>query len=214
MEEGKNTEENRDSEELVEPTEETNPVDVPDMVAETATDETEESSEGADRIQTRLEEAYGKRDELQNKYLRTAAELDNLRKRSAREREEVASRTRANVIGDLLPAVDAFRLGLEDAQTREETKGVVEGFAMVMMQLETILGEHGLSVVDPTGQPFDHNLHEAVDREKSDDVEEDIVLSTVRVGYKLGGRLLRPAAVVISKGIGGEEEKETPGQEG
>ena len=214
MEEGENTEENRDSEELVESTEETNPVDVPDMVAETATDETEESSDGADRIQTRLEEAYGKRDELQNKYLRTAAELDNLRKRSAREREEVASRTRANVIGDLLPAVDAFRLGLEDAQTREETKGVVEGFAMVMTQLETILGEHGLSVVDPAGQPFDHNLHEAVAREKSDDVEEDIVLSTVRVGYKLGGRLLRPAAVVISKGIGGEEVKENPGQEG
>ena len=214
MEEGKNAEENGDSEELVEPTEETNVADVPDMVAESATDEAEEPSEGAGRMQIRLEEAYGKRDELQNKYLRAAAELDNLRKRSAREREEVASRTRANVIGDLLPAVDAFRLGLEDAHTREEARGVAEGFAMVMTQLETILGEHGLSLIDPAGQPFDHNLHEAVAREKSDDVEEGIVLSTVRVGYKLGGRLLRPAAVVISKGVGGEEEEETAGQEG
>ena len=214
MEEGKNAEENGDSEELVEPTEETNAADVPDMVAEPATDEAEEPSEGAGRMQIRLEEAYGKRDELQNKYLRAAAELDNLRKRSAREREEVASRTRTNIIGDLLPAVDAFRLGLEDAQTREEAKGVVEGFAMVMTQLETILGEHGLSLVDPVGQPFDHNLHEAVARKKSDDVEEGIVLSTMRVGYKLGGRLLRPAAVVISKGVGGEEEEETAGQEG
>ena len=214
MEEGKNAEENGDSEELVEPTEETNVADVPDMVAGPATEEAEEPSEGADRMKTRLEEAYGKRDELQNKYLRTAAELDNLRKRSAREREEVASRIRANVIGDLLPAVDAFRLGLEDAHTREEAKRVVEGFAMVMTQLETILGEHGLSLIDPAGQPFDHNLHEAVAREKSDDVEEGIVLSTVRVGYKLGGRLLRPAAVVISKGVGGEEEEKTAGQEG
>ena len=214
MEEGKKIEENGASEDLVEPAEETNAVDVPDVPAEPDAEETEEPGEGADRIQIRLEEAYGKRDELQNKYLRTVAELDNLRKRSAREREEVASRTRANVIGDLLPAVDAFRLGLEDAQAREEAKGVVEGFAMVMTQLETILGEHGLSLIDPAGQPFDHNLHEAVAREKSDDVEEGIVLSTVRVGYKLGGRLLRPAAVVISKGVGGEEEEETAGQEG
>ena len=163
--------------------------------------------DAAGRVQGKLEEAYGKRDELQNKYLRAAAELDNLRKRSVRDREEIASRTRANIIGDLLPAVDAFRLGLQDAQSREEAKGVVEGFAMVMTQMESILGEHGLSLIDATGQPFDTSLHEAVSHEASEGIEEGHVIYTVRTGYKLGDRLLRPAAVVISKGSTGEEEK-------
>ena len=169
----------------------------------------EDSTQGdaSGRMQGKLEEAYGKRDELQNKYLRAAAELDNLRKRSVRDREEIASRTRANIIGDLLPAVDAFRLGLQDAQNREEAKSVVEGFAMVMTQMESILGEHGLSLVDATGQPFDTSLHEAVSHEASEDIEEGQVIYTVRTGYKLGDRLLRPAAVVISKGSTGEEEK-------
>jgi molecular chaperone GrpE len=169
----------------------------------------EDSPQGdvSSRMQGKLEEAYGKRDELQNKYLRAAAELDNLRKRSVRDREEIASRTRANIIGDLLPAVDAFRLGLQDAQNREEAKSVVEGFAMVMTQMESILGEHGLSLIDATGQPFDTSLHEAVSHEASEDIEEGHVIYTVRIGYKLGDRLLRPAAVVISKGSTGEEEK-------
>ena len=169
----------------------------------------EDSTQGdaSGRMQGKLEEAYGKRDELQNKYLRAAAELDNLRKRSVRDREEIASRTRANIIGDLLPAVDAFRLGLQDAQNREEAKSVVEGFAMVMTQMESILGEHGLSLIDATGQPFDTSLHEAVSHEASEDIEEGHVIYTVRTGYKLGDRLLRPAAVVISKGSIGEEEK-------
>lgn len=179
-----------------------------------ATDAVDESPEedspqgdASSRMQGKLEEAYGKRDELQNKYLRAAAELDNLRKRSVRDREEIASRTRANIIGDLLPAVDAFRLGLQDAQNREEAKSVVEGFAMVMTQMESILGEHGLSLIDATGQPFDTSLHEAVSHEASEDIEEGHVIYTVRIGYKLGDRLLRPAAVVISKGSTGEEEK-------
>jgi molecular chaperone GrpE len=179
-----------------------------------ATDAVDESPEedspqgdASSRMQGKLEEAYGKRDELQNKYLRAAAELDNLRKRSVRDREEIASRTRANIIGDLLPAVDAFRLGLQDAQNREEANSVVEGFAMVMTQMESILGEHGLSLVDATGQPFDTSLHEAVSHEASEDIEEGHVIYTVRAGYKLGDRLLRPAAVVISKGSTGKEEK-------
>lgn len=155
-------------------------------------------------VRAKLDEAYGKRDELQNKYLRAVADLDNLRKRLDKERRETAERTRSNLLGDVLPALDAFRLGLEDARKREEAKGVVEGFAMALTQLENVFGEHGLSVVDPTGEPFDHNLHEAIGHEASEQVEEGIVLNTVRVGYKLGDRLLRAASVIISQGPAGE----------
>ena len=179
------------------------------FVGETAEESREEledsQKDSEDRVQARLEEAYGKRDELQNKYLRTVAELDNLRKRAARDREEISTRIKANLIGDLLPTMDAFRLGMEDARKREEAKGVVDGFAMVLTQFESVLGENGLSLIDPCGDPFDPNLHEAVARENSEDVDEGLVLSTVRVGYKLGERLLRPAAVVISEGVAESE---------
>jgi len=203
MEQGNKTEEetvSHSSEEILDETNDT------DTVAESPEKESA-GTNASGRMQGKLEEAYGKRDELQNKYLRAAAELDNLRKRSVRDREEIASRTRANIIGDLLPAIDAFRLGLQDAQNREEAKNVVEGFAMVMTQMESILGEHGLSLIDATGQPFDTSLHEAVSHEASEDIEEGYVIYTIRTGYKLGDRLLRPAAVVISKGSTGEEEK-------
>ena len=177
-----------------------------DETAEESREEPEDTQKDSeDRVQARLEEAYGKRDELQNKYLRAVAELDNLRKRAARDREEISTRIKANLIGDLLPAMDAFRLGMEDARKREEAKGVVDGFAMVLTQFESVLGENGLSLIDPCGEPFDPNLHEAVARENSEDVDEGLVLSTVRVGYKLGERLLRPAAVVISEGVAESE---------
>ena len=177
-----------------------------DETAEGSREEPEDSQKDSeDRVKARLEEAYGKRDELQNKYLRAVAELDNLRKRAARDREEISTRIKANLIGDLLPTMDAFRLGMEDARKREEAKDVVDGFAMVLTQLESVLGENGLSLIDPCGEPFDPNLHEAVARENSEDVDEGLVLSTVRVGYKLGERLLRPAAVVISEGVAESE---------
>ena len=177
-----------------------------DETAEESREELENTQKDSeDRVQARLEEAYGKRDELQNKYLRAVAELDNLRKRAARDREEISTRIKANLIGDLLPTMDAFRLGMEDARKREEAKGVVDGFAMVLTQFESVLGENGLSLIDPCGEPFDPNLHEAVARENSEDVDEGLVLSTVRVGYRLGERLLRPAAVVISEGVAESE---------
>ncbi len=210
MEEGKKTEDDGNSEELNHSAEEMYAEDASNLVAEQGVEQAEATGDGADRIQGRLDEAYRRPDELQNKYLRIVAELDNLRKRSARERQEIATRTKANVIGDLLPTLDAFRLGLEDARKREEAQGVVDGFAMIMTQFESTLGEHGLLLIDPVGESFDPNLHEAVSRENTEEVDEGIVLSTVRAGYKLGGSLLRPAAVVISKGASSGEDQEVP----
>lgn len=210
MEEGEKTEDDGNSEELNHSAEEMYAEDASNLVAEQGVEQAEATGDGADRIQGRLDEAYRRPDELQNKYLRIVAELDNLRKRSARERQEIATRTKANVIGDLLPTLDAFRLGLEDARKREEAQGVVDGFAMIMTQFESTLGEHGLLLIDPVGESFDPNLHEAVSRENTEEVDEGIVLSTVRAGYKLGGSLLRPAAVVISKGASSGEDQEVP----
>ena len=165
------------------------------------------TSEGADEctadgkasaLQGKLDEVYGKQAELQSNYLRKVAELDNFRKRFAREREEIRLRARTMVIEDMLPALDAFRLGLEAASKNEAAKDMATGFSMAMKQLESALGEHGVVSLDPTGEPFDPALHEAVGQEESEEIEKGSVISTVRVGYKMGDHLLRAAAVIVS----------------
>jgi molecular chaperone GrpE len=172
-----------------------NIVDHPDNVDNTSPDEDNEG-----RLETKLSEAYGKQDDLQNKYLRVHADLENIKKRAIREREDAVNRTRSQLISDLLPIIDSFKMGLSEASKHEEAKNYVEGFAMATDQLENILSEYGLSVIEPTNQSFDPKLHEAISYEESEDIENEVVIKTIRNGYKLGEKLLRPASVVLSKG--------------
>ena len=176
-------------------TDQENIVDLPDNVDNTSP---EEDNEG--RLETKLSEAYGKQDDLQNKYLRVHADLENIKKRAIREREDAVNRTRSQLISDLLPIIDSFKMGLSEASKHEEAKNYVEGFAMATDQLENILSEYGLSVIEPTNQSFDPKLHEAISYEESEDIENEVVIKTIRNGYKLGEKLLRPASVVLSKG--------------
>ena len=157
-----------------------------------------------ERLETKLSEAYGKQDDLQNKYLRVHADLENIKKRAIREREDAVQRTRSQLIGDLLPIIDSFRMGLSEASKHEEARNYVEGFAMATNQLENILSEYGLSLIEPTNQAFDAKLHEAISYEESNDMEDGIVIKTIRNGYKLGEKLLRPASVVLSKKVKAE----------
>ncbi|MDG1326697.1 MAG: nucleotide exchange factor GrpE [Opitutales bacterium] len=157
-----------------------------------------------ERLETKLSEAYGKQDDLQNKYLRVHADLENIKKRAIREREDAVQRTRSQLIGDLLPIIDSFRMGLSEASKHEEARNYVEGFAMATNQLENILSEYGLSLIEPTNQAFDAKLHEAISYEESKDMEDGIVIKTIRNGYKLGEKLLRPASVVLSKKVKAE----------
>mgnify|MGYP001593774524 CR=1 FL=1 len=157
-----------------------------------------------ERLETKLSEAYGKQDDLQNKYLRVHADLENIKKRAIREREDAVQRTRSQLIGDLLPIIDSFRMGLSEASKHDEARNYVEGFAMATNQLENILSEYGLSLIEPTNQAFDAKLHEAISYEESNDMEDGIVIKTIRNGYKLGEKLLRPASVVLSKKVKAE----------
>ena len=153
-----------------------------------------------DRIlKAKLDEAYGLQEDLKGKYLRSVADLDNLRKRSIRDREDAVLRTRAQIIGDLLPVIDAFQLGLSEAQKNKDAESVVAGFSMAMKQMNSVLGEFGLSVINPSNEEFDPKLHEAIGYEDSPDHDEGMVLKCVRVGYRIRDQLLRPATVILSK---------------
>lgn len=138
--------------------------------------------------------------EMQDKYLRLAAEFDNFRKRAAREREQAEDHGQGVVIRGLLESIDdlARFAGLDPWNTEVET--VIDGARMVQQKLMKSLAGHGLEAVNPAGHKFDPNLHEAVATAPAASAhEDDIVAEVFEIGYVFNGRLLRPARVVVKQ---------------
>jgi molecular chaperone GrpE len=134
-------------------------------------------------------------------YLRAMADLENFRRRTVREKDELRQFAAGRVLEDLLPALDNLSLGLNAAKApNADLKNLVGGIGMVLEQLKTSLASHGLKEINPAGQKFDPNLHESIASQPSDTVADGAVLQVVRIGYSLNGRLLRPASVVVSSG--------------
>ena len=129
--------------------------------------------------------------------LRTAAEIENLRKRTAREREEAIRYANQRLLEDLLPVIDNFEMGMQAAS--QDTKSMIYiGMDMVRRQLNEFLTAQGVEEI-PTSGMFDPNLHDAVAQEDCAAGEEGRILRVTRRGFKLRDRLLRPAGVVVSK---------------
>ena len=134
--------------------------------------------------------------------LRTAADLENYRKRMIREKEEAIRYANMALLEKLIPILDNFELGLEVAKTAPDVSAasIMQGLSMVQRQLFDFVKEHGITAVEAIGQQFDPKLHEAIGHESHEQVPEGNVISQVRRGYKLADRLIRPAAVIVSKG--------------
>ncbi|MGC1479989.1 MAG: nucleotide exchange factor GrpE [Chthoniobacterales bacterium] len=132
--------------------------------------------------------------------LRAQAELDNFRKRAAREREESIRYANTSLLDRLLPVLDNFELGLDAASKATDASGILQGMSMVRKQLQDFLRDSGVEPIEAEGQAFDPNLHDALGQEASEDVPEGTVLRQLRKGFKLRDRLLRPATVIVSKG--------------
>jgi molecular chaperone GrpE len=127
--------------------------------------------------------------------LRTAAEMDNLRKRTAREREEAIRYANQRLLEELLPVIDNFEMGMM-AAAQDTSSMIYIGMDMVRKQLNEFLSAQGVEEIPATGQ-FDPNLHDAVSQEPSGQPEGEIIRIS-RKGYKLRDRLLRPASVVVA----------------
>jgi molecular chaperone GrpE len=136
----------------------------------------------------------------QERYLRLAAEYENYRKRSVRERSEAQSRGQADLVKQLLdPLDDLARFAHVDPATVEAVT-VVQGAEMVEKKLLKSLGSAGLEIIDPVNQTFDPTLHEAVATEPALSPEDDHVVARVyQSGYRFNGQLLRPARVVVKQ---------------
>lgn len=131
--------------------------------------------------------------------LRTAAELDNYRKRMAREMQDAARYANAGLLESLLPILDNFEYGLTAAKAENEKSNLYIGLSMVLRQVQDFLRDQGAEEISASGA-FDPNLHEAMTQQPSETVAEGHILSQTRKGYKLRDRLLRPASVIISSG--------------
>jgi molecular chaperone GrpE len=136
-----------------------------------------------------------------DRFMRTAADLENLRKRTLREKEELRLFSASRVLEDLLPVMDNLALGLTAVkQPNADLKTLTGGVDMVLTQFKSALGNHGLKEIHPAGQPFDPHQHEALSHAPSPEVKAEHVLNVIRIGYSLNGRLLRPASVIVSSG--------------
>mgnify|MGYP001297884567 FL=1 len=153
-----------------------------------------------ENLSQKVKEAYSKSEDFQDKYIRVMADIDNLKRRQIKEREDTVIRTRSQIISDLLPVLDAFQMGMNEVEKEESTKNIFVGISMAYKQMESVLNEYGLEIVDPKGTNFDPKYHEALSYQSDEEVEEGYVLQTVRVGYKMRDKLLRPASVIISQG--------------
>ncbi len=132
--------------------------------------------------------------------LRTAAELDNFRKRSSRDMQDARTYANADLLRGLLPILDTFEMGLEAARAESEKSIVFQGLKMVQGMFGNFLRELGVEEVPAEGKVFDPNLHEALSSEPSETVPDHTIIRVPRRGYKLKDRLLRPANVIVSSG--------------
>jgi len=164
-----------------------------------------------DDIQEQMLQLKAERDKYKDIALRSVADLDNYRKRMAREKDEAIRFANASFLERLIPILDNFELGLQAAKASGGQSAVVDGMSMVSRQLQDFLTSCGIETVDATGQPFNPNIHEAIAQEEDPEIEEGHVIRQLRKGYRLKDRLIRPANVVVSKGLKAGKEPANAG---
>ncbi|MGN0035427.1 MAG: nucleotide exchange factor GrpE [Coriobacteriales bacterium] len=146
-----------------------------------------------------LAQAKAEAAEARDRFLRLQAEWDNFRKRSAAERADERARACERIVTDLLPVIDDFDRALDVADS-SDLDSFVAGVRAVHGKLVNVLEKENVSIIDPTGEAFDTARHQAVGKKDDASVPDETVVEVYQKGYEMGGRVLRPAMVVISSG--------------
>ena len=167
--------------------------------AEGATD----APTGGQDASAALAAAEAKAAENRNSYLRAVAELDNFRKRSEREIDNARKFAIERFAQELVTVGDALEAGI-NAGVANPGPALLEGAQATLRQLHRAFDKGGIKIIDPEGQPFDPQWHEAMAVQESAQHPANTVLSVVQKGYSLNGRLLRPARVIVSRAPGGD----------
>ena len=151
-------------------------------------------------LETALDAATLEAVEAKQDMLRMQADMENLRKRLVREHEKARRRTLERFMGDLLPVRDSLERGLEAAEDQAATvEALKQGKQLIMKMLTKVMDDHGLQIIDPAGEKFDPEKHEALTMLPSADHDENTIIDVIEKGYQLHERLIRPAKVVVSR---------------
>ena len=159
-----------------------------------------------DVVEGALEAALAEAAEMRDVALRAQAEFDNFRKRTARERVDERKRATERLVTELLPAIDNLERAIEHTTADNDINHLVSGVTSVHAQIVNVLTKEGVTVIDPVGQAFDPNSQQAVSQQEDPSVPEGTVIAAFQKGYEMGGRVVRPAMVVVSTGGPRREE--------
>lgn len=171
------------------------------------------SEDSGQDLQLLLEDARAKADEHQNQALRIQAEMENLRKRTARELENAHKYALEKFVNELLPVRDSMEMGIGAASEEGvDPAKLKEGMDLTLKMFTDVMGKFGVEEVNPQGEKFNPELHQAMSMQQAPDVEPNTVLTVVQKGYQLNDRLVRPALVIVA--TGGQKASDSDAQTG
>lgn len=173
-------------------------VERPDEAMEEQMTAAEAEEVASEDSQDALDAIQAKADENWERYVRAVAETENVRKRAVRDVENAHKFALERFGKELLAVTDGLEMALS-ASENATVESLLEGSAATLKLLGTTMERFGISVVDPEGEPFDPELHEAISMQPSDTAEPGSVVAVMQKGYLLNGRLLRPALVIVAE---------------
>lgn len=169
------------------------------MTEPTADDTPLDATERLNQLEAELNAALERAEQHRESHLRLAAELDNLRRRTQREIEGERRAALERCVAEFLPVKDGLELGLAASSGAGDSARLVEGMDATLRLFGAALERLGVEELDPLGKPFDADLHEAMVVQPSAEHPENTVLAVVQRGYRIAGRVVRPARVVVSR---------------
>jgi molecular chaperone GrpE len=180
------------------------------MTEKAAADGRSDAKRGSEEIQDELGKARAQAKEMYERYLRSAADLDNYRKRMTKEAQESRKFANEELIKALIPTVDNLERALAHSEGSSDSGAFLEGIKMVHKQFMDTLEKFGVEQIDSLGKPFDPNFHQALMQVKTDEFPPNTVVSEVTKGYLLAGRLIRPSMVGVSVREGQQPAQGSP----
>ncbi len=166
----------------------------------------EENSENIESKEVDVEFLQGQLEKLQeqskvslDKVVRAQAEMENLRKRAARDVENAHKYALEKFTNELLPIMDSLELGLSASVKAKNLDDLCKGMELTLEMFNTVMEKFGITMIEPKGEKFNPELHDAVSMQETDDSNSGIIIEVMQKGYTLNGRLIRPAMVVVAK---------------
>lgn len=143
--------------------------------------------------------------EAEDKYLRTVAEFDNYKKRSARQFDEIVHAAESRIFNDALEIVDNFKRALENKDNQKDFESFKKGMQLIFEQMKEFLNKHKVEPIESVGQRFDPELHEAIMQIETDEHPEGVIAQELSTGFKKGEKVIRYSKVGVSTGKAKEE---------